>query len=165
MTKFKRSKITPSNYNTQSQKLVSAKQKKCPIRKNKLPQKFRATRYTHLACFVSTINYHYHFITSLSSNSLMRPVGWGGFWDGMPDQRAGLHLPFIPCLLSVFMVNFSFSYNTLFLSSLGFVAAQYAPSGVSLHENAKFKGAVSRQSSSFCFILPITRPQSLWNLK
>ena len=28
-----------------------------------------------------------------------------------------------------------------------------------------FKGAVSRQSSSFCFILPITRPQSLWNLK
>ena len=28
-----------------------------------------------------------------------------------------------------------------------------------------FKGAVSRQSSSFCLILPITRPQSLWNLK
>ena len=27
------------------------------------------------------------------------------------------------------------------------------------------KGAVSRQSSSFCLILPITRPQSLWNLK
>ena len=25
-------------------------------------------------------------------------------------------------------------------------------------------GAVSRQSSSFCLILPITRPQSLWNL-
>ena len=28
-----------------------------------------------------------------------------------------------------------------------------------------FKGAVSRQSSSFCLILPISRPQSLWNLK
>ena len=28
-----------------------------------------------------------------------------------------------------------------------------------------FKGAVSRQSSSFCLILLITRPQSLWNLK
>ena len=28
-----------------------------------------------------------------------------------------------------------------------------------------FKGAVSRQSSSFCLILPITRPQSLWNIK
>ena len=28
-----------------------------------------------------------------------------------------------------------------------------------------FKGAVSRQSSSLCLILPITRPQSLWNLK
>ena len=27
------------------------------------------------------------------------------------------------------------------------------------------KGAVSRQSSAFCLILPITRPQSLWNLK
>ena len=27
------------------------------------------------------------------------------------------------------------------------------------------KGAVSRQSSSFCLILPITRPKSLWNLK
>ena len=29
----------------------------------------------------------------------------------------------------------------------------------------QMKGAVSRQSSSFCLILPITRPQSLWNLK
>ena len=29
----------------------------------------------------------------------------------------------------------------------------------------QFKGAVSRQSSSFCLILPITRPQSLWNIK
>ena len=28
-----------------------------------------------------------------------------------------------------------------------------------------FKGAVSRQSSSLCLILLITRPQSLWNLK
>ena len=27
------------------------------------------------------------------------------------------------------------------------------------------KGAVSRQSSSFCLILPFTLPQSLWNLK
>ena len=27
------------------------------------------------------------------------------------------------------------------------------------------KGAVSRQSSSFCLILSISRPQSLWNLK
>ena len=29
----------------------------------------------------------------------------------------------------------------------------------------KLKEAVSRSSSSFCIILPITRPQSLWNLK
>ena len=30
---------------------------------------------------------------------------------------------------------------------------------------SNFKGAVSRQSSSFCLILPITCPQSVWNLK
>ena len=34
-----------------------------------------------------------------------------------------------------------------------------------LKNRLKIKGAVSRQSSSFCLILPITRPQSLWNLK
>ena len=42
---------------------------------------------------------------------------------------AGLLLPFISCQLSV-VVNFSFSCNTLFLSSLGFMATQYTPSGV-----------------------------------
>jgi len=31
--------------------------------------------------------------------------------------------------------------------------------------DTSIKGAVSRQSGSFCLILPITRPQSLWNLK
>ena len=31
--------------------------------------------------------------------------------------------------------------------------------------SGRVKGAVSRQSRSFCLILPITRPQSLWNLK
>ena len=54
----------------------------------------------------------------------MRPVGWGGVRDG--KGIAGLFLPFIRCPLSV-VVNFSFSYNILFLSSLGFMAAQYAP--------------------------------------
>ena len=29
----------------------------------------------------------------------------------------------------------------------------------------ELKGAVSWQSSSFCLILPINRPQPLWNLK
>ena len=37
-------------------KISFRKTEKSPIRKNKLPQKFSATRYTHLACFVSTIN-------------------------------------------------------------------------------------------------------------
>ena len=33
-----------------SQKLVPAKRKKSPIRKNRLPQKFRATRYANQRC-------------------------------------------------------------------------------------------------------------------
>ena len=53
-------------------------------------------------------------IYSLSSNSLMRPVGWGGVRDGN-SGLGGLLLPLIGCLLSV-LVNFLFSYNTLFLS-------------------------------------------------
>ena len=32
-------------------------------------------------------------------------------------------------------------------------------------KNIIIKRAVSRQSSSFCLSLPITRPQSLWKLK
>ena len=32
-------------------------------------------------------------------------------------------------------------------------------------KHGTIKRAVSRRSSSFCLILPITRPQSLWNLK
>ena len=61
----------------------------------------------------------------------MRPVGWGGV-RGM--GLGGLLLPFIHCQLSV-VVNFSFSYNTYFLSSLGFMAAQYTPSGVGCLQN------------------------------
>ena len=69
ITKFKRSKITPTHNHATPllHKLVSSKQKKCLIHKNK-PQKFRATRYTHLVCFVSTINYHFHlFIVSVQT--------------------------------------------------------------------------------------------------
>ena len=47
----------------------------------------------------------------------------------MGMRLEGLLVPFIRCQLSV-LVNFSFSYNTIFLSSLGFIAAQYTPSGV-----------------------------------
>jgi len=36
---------------------------------------------------------------------------------------------------------------------------------VNLKKAIQVKVAVSRQSSSFCLILAITRPQSLWNLK
>ena len=52
-----------------------------------------------------------------------------GVVSGKGKGLAGLPLPFIRCQLSV-VVNFSFSYNTLFLSSLGFMAVQYIPSGV-----------------------------------
>ena len=48
---------------------------------------------------------------SFSSNSWMRPVGWGGVVSGMGMGLAGL-LPFIRCQLSV-VVNFSFSCNTI----------------------------------------------------
>ena len=58
----------------------------------------------------------------------MRPVGWGGVRQGNAGL-AGLLLSFIRCQLSV-VVSFSFSYNTSFLSSLGFMAAQYTLSGV-----------------------------------
>ena len=54
---------------------------------------------------------------------------WVGVVSGMGMGLAGLFLPFIRCQLSV-VVNLSFSYNTLFLSSLGFMAAQYTPSSV-----------------------------------
>ena len=57
----------------------------------------------------------------------MSPLEWGGVRRG--NGLAELLLPFIRCQLSV-VVNFSFSYITLFLSSLGFMAAQYSPSGV-----------------------------------
>ena len=36
---------------------------------------------------------------------------------------------------------------------------------VELYKAVSVKGAVSRQSSSFCLILLITRPQSLWSFK
>ena len=39
------------------------------------------------------------------------------------------------------------------------------PCGNKIYIQSSLKGAVSRQSSSFCLILLITRPQSLWNLK
>ena len=42
----------------------------------------------------------------------------------MAMALSGLLLPLIRCQLSV-VVNFSFSLNTLFLSSLGFMTAQY----------------------------------------
>ena len=32
-------------------------------------------------------------------------------------------------------------------------------------DKTNIKGAVTRQSSSFCLTLPITRSQSLWSLK
>ena len=39
------------------------------------------------------------------------------------------------------------------------------PYGNKIYTQSSLKGAVSRQSSSFCLILLITSPQSLWNLK
>ena len=66
----------------------------CPRRKNQFPlnrkykianlqQKFRATRYTHLQQLVCVDHQlSLSSIYSLSSNTLMRPVGRGGVRDG-----------------------------------------------------------------------------------
>ena len=102
--------------------------KKSPVRKNKLRRKFQATRYTHLAYLYRPSIFIIIYLQS--QPSLMRPVGWGGVRDLNGFSR--LLLPFIRCQLSV-PVNFSFSYNTLFLSSLGFMAAQYTTSGAQFY--------------------------------
>ena len=41
----------------------------------------------------------------------------------------------------------------------------YSSQDTKKYKFGSVKGAVSRQSSSFCLTLPITRRQSLWNLK
>ena len=55
---LKIAKIIPSKKKhltlSKSQKLVPAKHKKSPIRKNKLPQKFHATRYVGLCKYFFT---------------------------------------------------------------------------------------------------------------
>ena len=50
--------------------------------------------------------------------------------------------------------------TNFFLKKLGFVLLRLASKSWSL-PLVCFKGAVSRQSSSFCLILPTTLPQSL----
>ena len=65
----------------------------------------------------------------------MRPVGLGGVLDGNASL-AGLpvtsafHTLSAVCSGKILVFISSPSYNTLFLSSLGFMVTQYAPSGV-----------------------------------
>ena len=61
-------------------------------------------------------------------------------------------------MLSIFAQNvfFKIIFDRQVLSVLA-----YASGKQSLSPRLIFKGAVSRQSSSFCLILPITGPQSL----
>ena len=51
------------------------------------------------------------------------------------------------------------------ITIISFTALRFMPRKGNFNFNRRLKGAVSRQSSSFCLILPITRPQSVWNLK
>ena len=55
----------------------------------------------------------------------MRPVGRGGIRNGEGFSSR------VSCQLSV-LVYFSFSYNEIFLSGVGFMAAQYTLSVVKL---------------------------------
>ena len=73
--------------------------------------------------------------------------------------------------LSVLFLSYVIDKQTVFqiveedgsLLEIGMVLYSMLPDHLYIYRG--FKGAVSRQSSSFCLILPITRPQSLWNLK
>ena len=100
-----------------------------PIRKNKLRRKFCATRYTHLACLYPPSIIIIIYLQSQSS--LMRPVGWCGVRDGNGFSRVISSFHTLSACL--FWLNFSFSYNTLFLSSLGFMAAQYTTSSAQFY--------------------------------
>ena len=62
------------------------------------------------------------------------------------------------------MQNFQACFQAFMRKGLTFSKT----SSVTLHYSsaiAILKGAVSQQSSSFCLILPITCPRSLWNLR
>ena len=69
------------------------------------------------------------------------------------------------CNLDIFFTVESNQYNTngIFSTHLGLVSSSVLLSTV--HIFSTIKRTVSRQSSSFCSILRITPPQSLWNLK
>ena len=55
----------------------------------------------------------------------------------------------------------------IILKMVTYAQSQQAKNGMGQNKtyHKAIKGAVSRQSFSFCLILPITRPQSLRNLK
>ena len=65
------------------------------------------------------------------------------------------------CHISVFVLLACFFVLLWNCSVLGFHVMERKRAT----QNTNFKGAVSRQSSLFCLILPISLPQSLWNLK
>ena len=62
-------------------------------------------------------------------------------------------------------IVFSSYYVSLALQHYSFVTHKWLAGKGPLSILLQIKGAVSRQASSFCLILQITRPQSLWNIK
>ena len=72
--------------------------------------------------------------------------------------KADQHLTwvFLSCVQKHFLGSFSLLYLELSIINL-------YPKRIKTE--MLFKGTVPRQSSAFCLISPITRPQSLWNLK
>ena len=77
-------------------------------------------------------------------------------------ERSHVSVKVEPCSTSRFI-------STLFILPLFCVRDKNLRALMCVAKNAlveiNLKGAVSWQSSSFCLILPLTRPQSLWNLK
>ena len=131
LTRTKRFSMLGSVYFLKIAKTYSQREKPmCSSHKNQFPRNRKNPQSAKISChtvhspslFCIDHQSSLSSIYNTSSNSLMRPVGLGGVRDGNAGL-AGLLLPFIRCQLSV-LVNFSFSYNTVFLSSVGYTRHQ-----------------------------------------
>ena len=87
---------------------------------------------------------HFHFVFKSFISRL-----WS--WKRFGEQADKVNFA-IPWAGKVVATSFPGSFSSVLL-------------GTSRSPGEEVKGAVSRQSSSFCLILPVTRPQSLRNLK
>ena len=96
--------------------------------------------------------------------SLENPV------SGMKEERPAFSLlkKVSRCaLLTIMMMCCDVCVKNIYISCylVHYVERGYVTRILLFEVNSVLKEAVSLQSSSFCFLLPVTHPQSLWNLK